>query len=323
VTETLELEFPLMRYDITMPLLEGRVPIEGVTLKPVRTPAMVTSADMPFRDGRFGLADLNWGYLLPAVEAGWELVALPVFSKRKPVYGFVFCRADAGIESPRDLEGKRIGSRQYRTAITVWLRGFLRHRHGVDVARLRWVVSVDEVFPVHDPEARIERAADPAKGMVDCLLDGEVDAIITDISDMQLFERLETSPSVKRLFPDYMAEDERLYRETGIYTPVHLIVMSKALERAHPELAGKLYAAFEQAKALAYRDILSDQGGFSVVYLRERLKEQQARWGEPWQYGLAANKSTIDTFFQFNVEQGMVRAAPSYDQVFARSTLET
>ena len=34
--ETLEIEFPVMRYDITMPLLEGRVPIDGVTLKPVK-----------------------------------------------------------------------------------------------------------------------------------------------------------------------------------------------------------------------------------------------------------------------------------------------
>jgi 4,5-dihydroxyphthalate decarboxylase len=320
---SLEIPFPLMRYDVTLPLLEDRVPIEGVTLQPTRTPAMVTSPDMPYRDGAFGLADLNVGYLLPAIEAGWELVALPVFAKRKPVYGFVFCRADAGIESPRDLEGKRIGSRQYRTAITVWLRGFLQHRHGVDVSRLRWVVSVDEVFPLHDRRTTIERAADPQKSMVDCLFDGEVDAIITDISDMGLFERLETSPQVTRLFPDYMAEDWRLFQETGIYTPVHLIVMSKRLDREHPELAGALFAAFEQAKALAYRDILSDQGGFSVVYVRERLKEQQARWGDPWQYGIAANRSAIDTFIQYNVEQGMIRAPLPDEAIFARATLET
>ena len=31
-TQLLEIEFPVMRYDITMPLLEGRVAIDGVKL---------------------------------------------------------------------------------------------------------------------------------------------------------------------------------------------------------------------------------------------------------------------------------------------------
>ena len=32
----LEIEFPVMRYDITMPILEGRVAIDGVKLKPAQ-----------------------------------------------------------------------------------------------------------------------------------------------------------------------------------------------------------------------------------------------------------------------------------------------
>lgn len=321
-TTEIELPFPLMRYDITLPLLEGRVPIDGVKLKPVRTPAMV-QADIPeLREGNFGLCDLNLGYFLPAIEAGWELTGLPVFTKRKPAFQFIFCRSDAGIYAPKDLEGKRIGSRSYRTALTVWGRGFLQHRYGVDLSKLRWVISVPEAFKVYDPTP-IEMAADPKKSAVQALLDGDVDAIITDISDEQLFETLETNPLVKRLFPDYAREDAKLYKETGIYTPVHQIVMSKKLDREHPELAAKLYAAFEQAKQVAYRDILSDQSGFSVVYLRERLKEQRERWGDPFKYGIQANKSTLDTFIDYNVEQGMVQSKPSYDQLYAAGTLET
>ena len=40
-----------------------------------------------------------------------------------------------------------------------------------------------------------------------------------------------------------------LYNDTGIYTPVHMIVMSRKLDRERPELAAKFYAAFEKAKA--------------------------------------------------------------------------
>ena len=320
--QPLEVEFPLMRYDITMPLLEGRVPIDGVALKPVKSSSMINKEDPKMKAGDFGLCDLNIGYFLPAIEAGWEIIGLPVFSKRKPVYQLVFCHADSKIQSPRDLEGKRIGSRTYRTALTVWARGLLREHYGVDLSQVQWILQAKEVFPVHDQALKIAYV-DDKKNMAERLIAGELDALITDISDTKLFATLESHPKVKRLFPDYVAEDRKLYRETGIFTPVHMIVMSRKLDRDHLELAAKCYAAFEQAKQIAYDDILSDRGGFSVVYVRERMKEQIEDWDDPWKYGFKANKATIDAFIKYNVEQGMIRTKPSYVDIFASSTLDT
>ncbi len=320
--QPLEVEFPLMRYDITMPLIEGRVAIDGIKLKPVKSSSMINKEEPRMKAGDFGLCDLNLGYFLPAIDAGWEIVGLPVFSKRKPVYQLIFCHADSGIRSPKDLEGKKIGSRTYRTALTVWARGLLRERYGVDLSKLQWIVQAKEVFPVHDPAARIEYV-DDKKNIVERLIGGELDAIITDISDTRLFANLESHPKVRRLFPDYVGEDLKLYRETGIFTPVHLIVMSRKLDRERPDLAAKFHAAFEQAKQIAYDDVLSDRGGFSVVYLRERVKEQMETWGDPWKYGLKANQSTIDAFIRHNVDQGMVRSTLSYADIFAAGTLDT
>ena len=322
MSNELEIGFPEMRYDITIPFFEGRVKIDGVVLKPTKISSMVFTDNPQLREGDFGLCDLNLGYFLPAIDAGWQLIGLPVFSKRKPVYPFIFCRANSGINSPRDLEGKKIGTRQYRTAISVWARGLLKHRHGVDVSKMQWVAQIKEVFPNYDRDAKIEYV-DAQKSVVDRLMDAEVDAMITDVSDAKLFDTLEKSSKVKRLFPKYMEEDERLYRETGIFTPVHIIVMSKKLNLHYPDLAGKLYTAFEQAKKTAYEDILSDRGGFSVVYLRERMKEQSERWGDPWKYGIKANKSTIDTLITYNYEQGMIRSELSYREIFADATLES
>ncbi len=104
---------------------------------------------------------------------------------------------------------------------------------------------------------------------------------------------------------------------------MHLIVMSRKLDREHPDLAGKLYAAFDQAKQMAYGETLSDRGGFSVVYLREKLKEQFEAWGDPWQYGIKANRTTIDALIRHNHEQGMIRSKPSIKDVFAAGTLDT
>ncbi|MEX0801710.1 MAG: hypothetical protein WD688_00045, partial [Candidatus Binatia bacterium] len=179
-----------------------------------------------------------------------------------------------------------------------------------------------EVFPVHDETLKIEHV-DDKKNMVERLIARELDAIITDISDTKLFETLESHAKVRRLFPDYISEDQDLYNETGIFTPVHMIVMSRKLDREHPELAAKFYAAFEQAKKIAYDDILSDRSGFSVVYLRERMREQLASWGDPWKYGIDANRATIDTFVKYNVEQGLIRSQLMYADMFAAGTLGT
>jgi 4,5-dihydroxyphthalate decarboxylase len=322
--QELEIEFPIMRYDITMPLLEGRVPIEGVSLRNVPSANTMVFRDVPaLREGNFGLCDLNVGYLLPAIDAGWEITALPVFSKRKPSYQYIFIRNDVGIESPKDLEGKRIGTRSYPTGLTIWNQGLLQERYGVDHSKLQWRAAMELFFPIHDDSTHITVDLDPKKSAADILIDGDVDAIITDISDIKMLNRMTSHPQLRRLFPNYEEEDERLFRETGIFAPVHLMVMSKKLDREHPGLARKLFDAFSQAKELAYTDILNERGGFSVPYLRERFEAEQQRWGDLWKYGIDANRGMLETFFRYNVEQGMVRAPLSLDQVFAASTMDT
>ncbi|MBM2811781.1 MAG: hypothetical protein HW416_2540 [Chloroflexi bacterium] len=322
-TQQLELPFPSMTYDIMRPLLENRVAIEGVTLKIGEPPVMIYKDEPDLREGNFGLADLNLGYWPQAIEAGWELTGLPIFSKRKGAYQFIFVRTDRGIDSPRGLEGKRVASRSYATSLTIWCRGLLQHRFGVDPSKMRPVVWVKDHFPVRYRGFEPEVFPDPKKSVVDALLDGDVDAMITDISDGKAIEALKRSPKVRRLFPDYPHEDEKLYREEGIYTPVHLIVMSKKLDRQRPELARQLYQAFEKSKEMAYTDILNDRAGFGVLYLREHMEEQMEKWGDPFKYGIAANRNTIDTYMQYNVEQGHVRSPLSYEQLFAGSTLDT
>lgn len=312
----------MMRYDIMIPLLDGRVPVEDVRFNPVKTSSMV-NRDMPeLREGNFGLWDLNVGYWLSAIDAGWELTALPVFSKRKPVLQLIFCRKEAGISSPRDLAGKRVGTRQYRTAVTLWVNGLLQDHYGVNLAKVHWVTQIKHVFPPSRPEADVDCIGEKGS-IVDLLLTGEVDAIVTDISDVALFERLENAPNIVRLFPEYETEDLALYRKTGIYTPMHVMVMSRKLDRDRPNLALKLYKAFEKAKDISYQDIASDRAGFSVVYLRERFKEQQATWGDPNVYGFRANRATVDAFLRYNHEQGATRSLLPYERIFAQGTLNT
>lgn len=323
MAEELEIQIPWMRYDVTLPLIEGRVPIEGVKLAPSRSApnGTVFSADSPLATGDFGLVDLNMANWLPAIESGWELVGLPVFSKRKHLYTYLFCRADSGISTPKDLEGKRVLSSISSSAVAIWLKALLQHRHGVDIESITWV-SIREQWPLHNHRWKIEYL-ERRKSVADALLDGEVDATMADVSDRRLYEILENNPNIKRLFPNYLQEAKRFYQETGIYTPVHMIVMSKKLDQKHPDLAAKLYAAFETARRLADEDILSDRAGFSVMDLRERLLEQRREWGDLFPHGITANKITIDTFASYCHQHGIVKGTYTYEQMFAASTLDT
>jgi 4,5-dihydroxyphthalate decarboxylase len=312
-----------MRYDVTMPLIDGRVTIDGVRLVPSRSApnGTIIGPDSPILRGDFGLVDLNMGNWLPGVEAGWEIAPLPVFPKRKHVYTYLFCRADAGIETPKDLEGKRVLSTIGGSAVAIWLKALLAQRHGVDLTRVTWVTGREQ-WPQHRPDWTVEQLPG-RKSVVEALLDGDADATMLDVSDRQLWQTLETHPKIKRLFPDYLGEARRYFEESGIYTPVHMLVLSRKLDRDYPELADKLCAAFEQAKRVAMDDVLDDRAGFSLIDLRERTLAQEAAWGDLFPYGITANKPAIDAFAAHCHAHGIVERIHPYAEIFAARTLDT
>lgn len=321
-TALLEVPISTMRYDVTLPMLDGRVAIERVKLVPAKTSSMV-GKDMPeLREGRFGLWDLNLGYWLAAIDAGWDLVGLPVFPKRKSVLPMIFCRRDRGIASAKDLAGKRVGTRQYRTAVTIWASGLLEDLYGLDARAIEWVTQTAHHFPLHDVGTKLEVIGD-GKPTIDLLLDGDIDALMTDISDGAMFERLERAPTVMRLFPDYEAEDLELWREKQIFPAMHVMVMSGRLDRDNPGLARRLYDGFVKAKQLAEQDIAGDRAGFAILYLRERFKGQQEVWGDPMVYGMTANRPMMDAFRRYNHRQGSTRAMLTEEKIFASGTLDT
>jgi 4,5-dihydroxyphthalate decarboxylase len=308
-----------MRYDITMPIIDGRVGVDGVMFQQRADNPMVMGDVPALRTGDFGLWDINLGYWLNGIEAGWDFVTLPLFIKRKSVLQIIWARSD--IKSPKDLNGKRVGSRSYRTSNTIWARGLLAEHYGVDTSSLTWSVQTKEHFPQHTP-AKIEQI-DPKASLADMLMEGKIDAMITDISDGALWQRLESHPTVHRLIPDYRSEDLRLHREAGIFPVMHLMVMGGPVARQHPDLPRKIYDAFEQAKAMAYQDTLNDRSGLTLVDLREQFVAQQTAWGDPNAYGIKANRRMIDAFVRYNLQEGAIRAPLSDARIFAAGTLDT
>jgi 4,5-dihydroxyphthalate decarboxylase len=317
---------PNHRYDLLQPLLQGRVPIEGVSIRPSGAMEPAGYFDNPkFQAGDFGLLDINVGDVVPAIEAGWDMVCLPIFNKRKPVYNYLWVRADRGIESPKDLEGKTFATVGYASSISTFSRGLLQRFFGVDLTKLRWLLPAPGRYPLYrGVEAQMAYATGERKSAIQRLLDGEVDASTGDITDAALWQALESSDKVKRLFPDYHAMNRQLWLEHRVHTPTHIIVMGGKLNREHPGLARRLYDAFEESKRLAIGDALGDGTSYSMLmHAREALRDQLAEWGDVYPFGVAANRTTIDWFLDFNLEQGLTRERLTDAQVFAADTLDT
>ena len=317
---------PNHRYDLLQPLLQGRVAIEGVTLKLSGATDRAGYFENPkFQTGDFGLLDLNVGDVLPAIDAGWDMVCLPVFNKRKPVFNFLWVRADRGIDSPKDLEGKTIATVGYASSISTYSRGLLARFHGVDLTKLRWLVPAPGRFPIHRGiESQIDLASGAPKSPVNRLMDGEVDGSTGDITASKDWAALESHPGVKRLFPDYQEQNRRLWREHGILTPTHIIIMGGKLHRENPGLARKLYDAFEASKDMAIDDMLGDATGYSMLLgTREMMRDQLRELGDMYPMGIKANRNTIDWFLDFNLEQGLTKERMTYEQLFTADTLDT
>ena len=118
-----ELSVALSRNARTAPILDGRVQPEGVRL----VPSVVYPSEMFWRQLKFGDFDVSEMSLatlaIATAHAPTEWVGIPVFTYRDFFHTRILVRADAGIATPADLRGKRVGVPEYQQTSAIWARG--------------------------------------------------------------------------------------------------------------------------------------------------------------------------------------------------------
>ncbi len=314
---------PNFRQDKILPLITGRVTIEGVTIKPSGPHATAGMYDNPrFQDGDFGLLDTNIGDVIPAINAGWNIVCLPHFTKYKPLLNYLWVRSDKGINSPKDLEGKTIATSGWGV-VTTLTREYLERFHNVDPTKLSWVAGGAGRWELYK-ETKVTYPGD-RKRQEQRLLDGEAEGCTGDITDGKAWAQLEDSPDkVKRLFPNYSEVHRQLFKESGIYTPAHIMVMGGKLNRERPDLARKVFDALEKSREMAYADALGDGTSYSLLMdARELVRDQIKAVGDPWKQGITAQKANIEFLLDAYYHQGQTKQRFTLEQVFAAGTLDT
>ena len=314
-------------YDRTAAIRDGRVKVDGcaVTYLPLYPEEIFFRM---FRYQEFDVAEMSFSSYLRTVAAGTSAyVGLPAFVSRIFRHSGIYVRSDAGIRTPEDLRGKRIGLPEYQITAVVWMRGLLQHQYGVKPNEISWrsggqeQPGREERTPLKPIPGLDLKPINSDQTLVGMLRSGELDALFTARAPSSF---LAGEPHIARLFPDTRAAEKAYYQKTGLFPIMHLVGIKKTLLEQHPWLATSVYKAFVEAKALAMID-LCDVNALMVTlpWLEAETKDTIAAMGQDfWKYGVHENMREIEALTQYSFEQGLVDRKLGVEELFARSTFE-
>jgi 4,5-dihydroxyphthalate decarboxylase len=310
-------------YDRTRPLMDGRVEPAGIDLNVLISRPEETFRRMIERQ-EFQVSELSLAsYTALKARGECPFVAIPVALSKIFRHSCIYVRADAGINTPADLKGKRAGVYQYGSTGLVFMRGMLQHEYGVLPEDLylfmsggRGPYSQRPVIPLNLP-AQVNLDALPEGQAPDELLErGELDALFS-LYIPASFER--GSPRIARLFPNYREIEQDYYRRTRIFPIMHIVVIREDVYREHPWVAASLYEAFCRARDLAVSGLSdTDALRLALPWLIDHVEEARRVFGgDFWAYVLEPNRPTWQALGQYVFEQGLAPRPVSPDELFA------
>ena len=322
----LELSIALSDNERTRPLIEGRVVPQGIKL----VPTMVHPSEMFWRQLRFAefdASEMSMSSLIISVSRGdTRWVAIPVFTMRKFFHTSIIVRTDCGIASPADLRGKRIGVPEYQQTWAIWSRGVLQHEFGVHAREIEWFMernpdkSHGGATGFTPPPGVTVNRIPQDKSIGSMMLSGELEATLHYLGNPNLVDRstadLSTSPDIKLLFPDPVAEGIRYYTKTGIYPINHGMVIKREIAEQHPWAITNILKAFNQANDIANRERIAHAEYYFDTGLLAR--EGRGALRTPLiTHGVKANRAVLEMIAKYSLRQGLTSQQVTVDELFA------
>ena len=314
-------------YDRTAAISDGRVRVEGcdVTFLSLEPEEIFHRA---FRFAEFDVCEISFSSFLRTVANGTAVyVGIPAFVSRVFRHSGIYVRTTAGIDTPQDLRGKRVGVPEYQITAVVWMRGMLQHEYGVLPSEIHWRSGGQEQpgrqerTPLKSISGLDLQRIGHDQTLVDMLKAGELDALFTARAPSSF---IAGEAHIARLFRDTRAAEIAYYKKTRLFPIMHLVGIRKSLAEQYPWLATSVYKAFCEAKALAMTR-LTDVNALAVTlpFLDAETRETMAAMGRDfWRYGVHENLREIEALAQYAFEQGLLDRKVKADELFAPSTLE-
>ena len=334
----IRLSFAMTPYDRVLPLINGEVKPDGITLDYLGMPGDIPRVfyeQIKFR--RYDVSEMSISSYLRLRPIGWPYRMLPVFHNRSFSYTGILFRSSSGVrrDHPEDLKGKRFGIGDYQQTVGLWTRGILQMEFGVRPEDMVWYQERGEHFS-HTGAAAEAGLKFPSTvtlhyaktDLGTMLINGEIDAsapIALGAAAGSGIDRshvdISGNPDIVSLFSDPQQESIRFFKKTAVYPPHHATVVRESVLEEHPWVAISLMEAFEESKRLAI-ERLHRLPPTLMVFGEKYLKEIEGVFGpDPYPYGIKVNARVFDMAQTFSVQQGLTEGKQPLDEIFPREII--
>ncbi len=277
----------------------------------VEVPVLIDGFRRMVRGLEFDICEMALSTYVCAREHGKRFTALPIFLVRAFHHGAILVNSKAGIATPKDLEGRRVGvNRGYTVTTGLWARGVLQQEHGVDLSRITWVLSGDEHVAEYRPPSNVV-PVEQGKKIADLLIAGELAAAIGVEVD---------HPDVKPLIANAAEAGYEALRSRGHYPANHLVVVRDELLAADPGLAVDVFEAFAESKRLYVERLKAGriEQPTAVDRMHSRVMEITGR--DPLPYGIEPNRAMLEEWVDHCLTQRIITRKVAVDDLFAPAT---
>ena len=180
----LNLTIALSHYDRHIPLFDQTINAEGIDLTvlevgqshPLRHGA--DRHERMLQNGEFEVAEVSLSSYLMAKSRGMPFTAIPVVPRRLFSLSQMWVNTDAGIRSPKDLIGRKVGLSTFQTTLSVLAKGDLQSEYGVPWHEIDWYVTKKETIDFKPQEGVRITLIPKEKKMCAILEQGEIAALM-------------------------------------------------------------------------------------------------------------------------------------------------
>jgi len=313
-----KLKIAIAEHPHTSAIRNGTIPIEGVDAEFITVKPQIGAFRRMVRDVEFDVCEIAPTTYIIARAYGAPFVALPIFVVRRFHHSGLLVNPAAGIRTPKDLEGKKVGVRAYSVTTGVWNRQVLIDEFGLDASKVTWVVDDEEHVTQLELPANVVHAPE-GSSLADMMAKGELAAGMEAAAGIGRTGNptggwQEVDADYPDLLPNAAELEKEYYARTGVY-PMHgTIVVKDAVLAEHPWVAKSIYDAFERAKNEWLARL--DAGEATSATDKKYLELRKIVGHDPLPYGLRENLKTIEALEATAFKQGLTPRRMAIDELF-------
>ncbi|MBI4523230.1 MAG: ABC transporter substrate-binding protein [Deltaproteobacteria bacterium] len=308
------------------PILDGLIEPEGIELNPISLPPHeIFWRMLKYED--FDASELSLsGYIIDQCSASPRFIAIPFFPSRVFRHSALFINKNAGIRTPEDLKGKKVGVPEYHLTAALWVRGFLQHDYGVSAEDIEWHMGgIEEAGRKDRIEVKLPKKIrlheiPEDQTLSEWLERGLISALISPHKP-RAFSKGTSNAAL--LFPNFREIEKEYFDRTGILPIMHTIVVKRKIYEKHPWVTESLYKALASASSFVESNFSRSGLRYTIPWLQQEWEEARRIFGqEIFPSGVAQNLKSLEAVVRYSYEQGLATREFKPADLFAPNTVE-